>query len=85
MDKRRVLQFLQYEDKELVDFAVSLANLNWKESLAIDLCGRKQYTQDLAAEKSGYSVDAVQRWYSSGMKKLGNAWDRRIWVEKIIA
>lgn len=85
LNKHEVLGFLQYPDAELVEFSLKIANLTWKESIAVDLCGRKQYTQEAAAEKIGCSVDALQRWYSSGMKKLCNAWEMRGWVEKIIS
>lgn len=63
---------------------MSLANLSWKEETAIRLCGRRQMTQERAAEDAGYSVDAMQRWYRAGIKKLMAAWGGLDWIVKVI-
>lgn len=83
MDEAKVVAFLRCPAKNVVDLAVEMANLTWKEELAINLCGRKSMTQDRAAEQSGYSVDAMQRWYRSGIKKLCVAWSGIWWIEKL--
>ena len=83
MEEEKVVRFLRCPAASLVDLAVQMANLTWKEELAIELCGRKAMTQDRAAEKSGYSVDAMQKWYRSGMKKLSPAWGGLWWVQKL--
>lgn len=83
MDERNVVKFLRCPASALVDLAVEMANPTWKESLAIDLCGRKSMTQETAAEKSGYSVDAMHRWYRSGIKRLCSAWDGVWWIERL--
>ncbi len=84
MSEDLVKRFLAYPSKPLVDFALSLVNLTWQEELAINLCGRKRLTQEKAAEKAECSVDAMQRWYKSGIRKLEKAWSDSDWITKII-
>ena len=85
MQESHVLAFLRYPSAPLVDFALTLVNLTWKEKAVIDLCGRQQYTQEAAAEQLEYSVDAVQKWYRAGIKKIMEAWSGQNWIEKIIS
>lgn len=80
MTEDDIIIMLNYPCSQFVDYAISLANLNWKEETAISLCGRKAMTQERAAEKAGYSVDAMQRWYRSGMRKLLDSWSATIFV-----
>lgn len=84
MEESKVLEFLRCPASALVDLALEMANLTWKESLAINLCGRQAKTQERAAEESGWSVDAIQKWYRSGMKKLTRSWDGVWWIRKVI-
>lgn len=84
MNNKDVLRILRCSAADLVEFAVGLANLTHKEKMAIDLCGRKGYTQEEAAEQAGFSPDAVQKWYRSGMTKLKDAWQDRWWIKKIL-
>lgn len=84
MSEKQVVDFLRCPSTPLVDLALEMANLNWKEELAINLCGRKALTQDKASEKSGYSVDAIQKWYRSGMHKLLKAWGGVWWINKLV-
>ena len=84
MTEEQIINFLRCPAAAIVDLALAMANLNWKEELAITRCGRQAYTQEKAAEIEGYSVDAVQRWYRSGMKKLITAWDGVWWIEKLV-
>ena len=67
----------------VVDLALELANLTWKEELAITECARRDKTQERAAEDNGYSVDTMQRWYRRGIAKLCRAWGGVWWVEKL--
>lgn len=85
MPENHVVAFLRYPSAPLVEFALALVNLTWKERKTIDLCARQQYTQEAAAEYLEYSVDAVQKWYRSGIKKISEAWAGQQWIEKIIA
>jgi hypothetical protein len=78
-----VLAFLRSPDSKIVDLAIQMANLTWKEELAITHCGRRDETQDVAAEKTGYSVDSVQRWYRAGITKLRAAWSGVWWIHKL--
>lgn len=84
MDEDKVLKFLRCPASELVDLAVEMANLTWKEAVAIKLCGRQAMTQERAASKTGYSPDAMQKWYRSGMKKLVTLWSGVWWIQKVI-
>lgn len=83
MNEDKIILFLRCPASSVVNLALEMANLTWKETLAIDLCGRKAKTQERAAEESGYSVDAVQKWYRSGIKKLSKAWDGVWWIQKL--
>lgn len=84
MDESKVIEFLRCPASELVNLAIEMANLTWKESLAINLCGRQAMTQERAADKSGYSVDAMQKWYRSGIKKLVKSWSGMWWIQKLV-
>ena len=84
MSEADITEFLRYPSGTLVDYALSLVNLTWQESLAIKLCGRQKYTQERAAELAGYSVDAMHLWYRAGIKKLLAVWGSLDWIQKII-
>lgn len=84
MDEEKIIRFLRCPATAVVDLALAMANLTWKEETAVTLCGRQAKTQERAAEEAGYSVDAMQRWYRAGMKKLSVAWAGLWWIEKII-
>lgn len=84
MTEDDVKRFLRCPYAQLVELALTFANLTWKERAAIDLCARQGYTQEEAAERAGYSVDAIQRWYRAGMLKLSAAWAGSAWIGKII-
>ena len=80
MKEETVIAFLRYPVAGLVDYALSTANLTWQEETAVMLCGRKHMTQEKAAEQTGYSVDAMQKWYRAGIKKLCAAWSGSEWI-----
>lgn len=84
MKESDIITFLRYPSAHLVDYALTLANLTWQESLAIKLCGRQKYTQEKAAELADYSVDAMHLWYRSAIKKLLAAWGSQEWILKVI-
>ncbi len=84
MSEDDVRRFLRCPYGQLVELALTIANLTWKERAAIDLCARQGYTQEEAAERAGYSVDAMQRWYRAGMRKLSDAWAGSAWIMKVI-
>lgn len=83
MTEAAVIKFLRCPAAPIVDLALSMANLTWKEQIAINLCGRQALTQEKAAEHENYSVDAMQRWYRSGITKLCKAWNGIWWIEKL--
>ena len=85
MDEADVVSFLRCPYAELVDFAVSLANLTRKEAEVVRLCGRLKYTQAETAEAMLCSEDAVQQWYKAAKYKLKMAWSGRTWIKEIIA
>ena len=84
MTEETVKRFLRYPSKPLVEFALSMVNLTWQEETAITLCGQRRMTQEKAAEKADCSVDAMQRWYRSGLEKLTRAWAGSEWMSKIV-
>lgn len=84
MSEDDVKAFLNYPTKPLVEFALTLVNLTWQERAAIELCAIQNYTQERAAEKTGCSPDAMQRWYRAAIKKLCAAWSGCAWISKII-
>ena len=83
MPEEKVVAFLHYPAGAVVDLAIEMANLTWKEALAVDQCGRKDKTQERAAEDAKRSADAMQRWYRAGIKKLSIAWAGMRWVESL--
>lgn len=84
MSEAEITKFLRCPYGNLVEYALSIANLTWQESLAIKLCGRQKYTQEKAAELADYSVDAMHLWYRSAIKKLLAAWGSQEWILKVI-
>lgn len=82
--EKQAVQLLRLPDAGLVDYMISLANLDRRELSAIDLCGRKAYTQEEAAELLDRSPDAVQRWYRAGIKKLRTAWSGTWWIDRLL-
>lgn len=84
MDESKILAFLRCPASELVDLALEMANLTWKEQLAVTQCGRRAKTQEKAAEENGCSVDVMQRWYRSGIRKLSKSWAGVWWIKKIV-
>ena len=83
MDEAQIVKFLRCPAKDVVNLALAMANLTWKEETAVILCAQKDKTQERAAEEIGYSVDALQRWYRSGMRKLSAAWRGVWWIERL--
>lgn len=83
MTEYQIVKFLKAPSIDIIDFAISRANLTWKEALAVDLCARRGYTQESAAEHAGYSVDAMQKWYRSALAKLAAAWGDTWWIVAI--
>ena len=85
MREDKIIAFLRCPASAVVDLALAMANLTWKEETAITLCGKQAKTQERAAEEAGFSVDAMQRWYRSGIKKLSVAWSGILWIDKLIS
>lgn len=84
MTKEDVLAVLRHNESAPVNLAITLANLTQKEETVIRLCGCRAMTQAEAAEEMDRSPDAVQKWYSSAIKKLGETWDGMRWVKNMI-
>ena len=84
MTDRDVIRLLRCPAADIVDLAVSRANLTEHELQTIALIGRKGLTQEAAAEQLCYSVDAVHKWYRSAMSKLRDCWSGLWWVRKIL-
>ena len=84
MTEENVKRFLRYPSSQLVTFAINLANLTWQEEQTIVMCGQRGMTQEVAAERMDRSVDSVQKWYRSALKKLSVAWSDCAWINKIL-
>ena len=84
MTEENVVKFLRCPASSVVELAITMANLTWKENLAITFCGRQAKTQEVAAEECDKSVDAIQKWYRAGIKKLCVAWNGIWWIKKLI-
>ena len=84
MTDKEVIRLLRCPSSDIVDFALSRVNLTAHELQTITLVGRQAMTQEAAAEQLDYSVDAVQKWYRSGMRKLRDCWDGVWWIRMLI-
>lgn len=83
MTKPQIIAFLRCPSTQIVDLAISMANLTEKEEAAVRICGQHAMTQEAAAEKLQVSVNGLQRWLYSGMKKLEQSWSGVWWIEKL--
>ena len=83
MTKDEVLAVLHHREQAPVELAIAMVNLSRKEEVVVDLCGRKRLTQSEAAEELDKSLDAVQKWWASAIKKLGETWDGMQWVRNM--
>lgn len=78
-----VVTLLRTPDNDLVEFMLSLSNLSRKEKEALDLCARQKLTREEAAEEMDRSVDAVQKWYRDGIKKVRKTLAGRWWTMRL--
>lgn len=81
MDEDLIKKFLRQPASDVIDLAVEMANLSWKEEKAVELCFRKRMTQERASEAIGISVDSMQRICRSAIQKLNIAWSGCWWIE----
>lgn len=84
MTDKQVIRLLRCPASEIVDLAVSRANLTEHEMQAITSIGRQGLTQEAAAERLDRSVDGVHLWYRAGMRKLRECWDGVWWIQRLI-
>lgn len=84
-DSDSVKAILHLPASDLVDIAISKANLTSKEAEAIRLCYRLDYTQEEAAEIMDRSRNSVYSWLRSGMEKLETAWASVWWLRRLSA
>ena len=89
MDEKQVVAFLRCPASVVVELALEMANLTDRERKAIELCGRRGLTRDEAVEeiqksKTPREIDAVKRWYRSGIAKLCIAREGIYWIEAIL-
>lgn len=83
MNKDEVLAVLHHRESAPVELAIALVNLSRNEEAVVELCGRKRMTQYEAARELDRSEDAIQKWWSSATKKLGETWDGMQWVRNM--
>ena len=79
----QVVTLLRTPDNDLVEFMLSLSNLSRKEKETLDLCARQKLTREEAAEEMDRSVDAVQKWYRDGIKKVRKTLAGRWWTMRL--
>lgn len=84
MEQRDILSMLNYPDRPLVDYAVSMANLTAPEREAINLRVYDGETVESAAERLMLSPGTVKSRYRAGMQKLDHCWSGRPWIASII-
>ena len=84
MEPREIITMLNYPDKALVDFSVSIANLTVPERECIDLRVYDGETVESAAERLMLSPGTVKARYRAGMSKLNACWSGRPWINSII-
>ena len=81
---RKIRDFLQSPDSDFVEMALRLVNLEDTERAVIDLCLRRGFTHERAAEQMDASVDALQKWHRSAKDKIWIAWYGRWWMRRLM-
>ena len=84
MEQRDIIRMLNYPDKPLVDFSVSMANLTGPERECINLRVYDGETVESAAERLMLSPGTIKTRYRSGMQKLNSCWSSRPWINSIL-
>ena len=84
MEQRDIIRMLNYPDKPLVDFSVSMANLTAPERECINLRVYDGETVESAAERLMLSPGTIKTRYRSGMQKLDSCWSSRPWINSIL-
>lgn len=80
---KHVEKLLRTPDNDLVEFMLSLSNLSRREHETLNLCARQRLTREEAAEEMNRSVDAVQKWYRDGIKKVRKTLSGRWWTMRL--
>lgn len=85
MNDERVKRFLRYYWRDLVEFAIDLANLNQVELEAVRLIGIQGNTIEKASEIvfPQVSVNTMQSRWSKARKRLIKAWAGIEWIEML--
>ena len=84
MLEKDIVNFLRSPYPQLIELALSMANLQECEEEVINSCIRKGRTQAKTAQIMGISEGKVQKVYVSTIKKLGIAFDGMNWIKKLI-
>lgn len=84
MEQRDIIRMLNYPDRPLVDFSVSMANLTAQERECINLRVYDGETVESAAERLMLSTGTIKTRYRSGMRKLDSCWSSRTWINSIL-
>jgi len=84
MDRKIVKKFLACDYPELIDLALNYARLTDKQQEIVDLCFKRGLTQEDAAEKTGYDVSTIRRWYNKAMKSMCAKFDHLPWIYKVL-
>ena len=84
MEQREIIDFLNYPDKGLVDFAMSCANLTAPEMQVIHHRVFLGETIEAAAESLLTSPMTIKRRTNSAYEKLDMCWSGKPWINSII-
>lgn len=74
MERKDIKSILQCPYKDILDYLLSIVNLNKKELEAIEEIDIKGYTEEYTAEVLGVSQRYIQQQRSKAYKKLSKAW-----------
>ena len=83
MDNRQIINFINYPDRGLVEFAVNRANLTAPEWECIKAREYNGETVESLAERLDLSDTTIKRRYSAGMRKLDVAFSSMSWVNTL--
>lgn len=84
MEEKDIIKFLRSPYPQLIELALSMANLQECEEEIVNSCIRRGRTQARTAEILGISESKVQKVYVNTIKKLSIAFDGMNWIKKLI-
>lgn len=83
MTTKQAQKFLRGSDRVLVLTALSYVNLGDRELDVLIYRHLRIHTQEESAKKFDCSVNSIQNWESSALKKCCEVWDKIKFIKKI--